>query len=66
MSQVEECPTCASKSKVKEVQGEITYQAVQNEEAFVKIGQLKKAMEKFKAKCESLEKELEELKLSYK
>ncbi len=62
MSDVSVCPTCGSKSKIKEVNGEVSYQAVQDEEAFKKIGQLKKAMEKFKAKAEQLEKELEALK----
>lgn len=62
MSQVAICPTCGSKSKIKETNGEVSYQAVQDEEAFKKIGQLKKAMEKFKAKAEQLEKELQTLK----
>jgi cell division protein FtsB len=62
MSQVAICPTCGSKSKIKEVNGEVSYLAVQDEEAFKKIGQLKKAMEKFKAKAEQLEKELDTLK----
>lgn len=64
MSQVANCPTCGSKSKIKEVDGQTVYTAVQDEEAFKKIGQLKKAMEKFKAKSEALEKELNELKTS--
>ncbi|WP_282050868.1 MULTISPECIES: hypothetical protein [Maribacter] len=64
MSQVANCPTCGSKSKIKEVDGQTVYTAVQDEEAFKKIGQLKKAMEKFKAKSEALEKELNELKAS--
>ncbi|WP_289040064.1 hypothetical protein [Zobellia russellii] len=63
MSQVAICPTCGSKSKVKEKEGVVTYQAVQDEEAFKKIGQMKKAMEKFKKKAEELEQELEALKL---
>ena len=62
MSQVAICPTCGSKSKIKERNGEVFYQAVQDEEAFKKVGQLKKAMEKFKARAEALEKELETLK----
>ncbi|WP_299799570.1 hypothetical protein [uncultured Maribacter sp.] len=62
MSQVANCPTCGCKSKIKEVDGQTVYTAVQDEEAFKKIGQLKKAMEKFKAKSEALEKELNELK----
>ena len=62
MSQVASCPTCGSKSKIKEVNGETTYQAIQDEEVFIKIDQLKKAMEKFKLKAEALEKELTELK----
>ncbi|MBT9188671.1 MULTISPECIES: hypothetical protein [Zobellia] len=63
MSQVATCPTCGSKSKVKEKEGVVSYQAVQDEEAFKKIGQMKKAMEKFKKKAEELEQELEALKL---
>ncbi len=59
MSQVTLCPTCGSKSKVKEKDGIVSYQAVQDEEAFRKIGQLKKAMQKFREKAEHLEKELE-------
>ena len=64
MSQVANCPTCGGKSKIKEVDGQTVYTAVQDEEAFKKIGQLKKAMEKFKAKSEALEIELNELKAS--
>ncbi|MAU16128.1 MAG: hypothetical protein CMH46_11385 [Muricauda sp.] len=63
MSKIALCPTCGSKSRIKENNGEVIYQAVQDEEAFKKIGQMKKALEKFKAKAESLEKELKELKL---
>ncbi|WP_339663302.1 hypothetical protein [uncultured Polaribacter sp.] len=59
MSTISHCPTCGSTSKVKEKNGIINYEAVQNDEAFKKIVQLKKAMEKFKAKSEALEKELE-------
>ncbi|MDO6516944.1 hypothetical protein [Zobellia uliginosa] len=62
MSQVAICPTCGSKSRIKEKEGVVTYQAVQDEEAFKKIGQMKRAMEKFKAKADNLEKELEALK----
>ena len=50
------------KSSKKEKEGEITYEVIQNEDPLKKIGQLKKAMEKFKAKAESLEKELQILK----
>lgn len=63
MSQVANCPTCGSKSKIKEKAGVTVYEAVQDEEAFKKIGQLKKAMQKFRMKAEALEKELEELKI---
>lgn len=62
MSKVANCPTCGSKSKIKETNEELTYRAIQDEEVFKKVGQLKKAMEKFKAKAESLELELEALK----
>ncbi|NJB81919.1 hypothetical protein [Wenyingzhuangia aestuarii] len=36
MSDVALCPTCGSKSKIKEKNGVTTYQAVQDEEAFKK------------------------------
>ncbi|WP_417609237.1 hypothetical protein [Owenweeksia hongkongensis] len=62
MSTVAICPTCGSKSRIKEKDGETIYSAVQDDEAFKKIGQLKKAMEKFKTKAEALEKELEAIK----
>ena len=62
MSQVTLCPTCGSTSKIKDNNGKISYEAIQDDEAFKKISQLKKAMEKFKAKAEALEKELEALK----
>ena len=54
MSKVAICPTCGSKSKIKEKDGEVTYKAIQDEEAFKKVGQMKKAMEKFKTKAEEL------------
>jgi len=62
MSQVSICPTCGGKSKIKETNGGITYEALQNEVVLKKVSQLKKAMETFKAKAEKLEKELIELK----
>lgn len=62
MSDVRICPTCGAKAKYKEKEGIETFTAVQDEEAFKKIGQMKKAMEKFKAKAEALEKELNQLK----
>ena len=62
MSQVSVCPTCGSQSKIKEKDGVTSYQAVQDEEAFRKISQLKGAMQKFKEKAERLEKELASLK----
>ena len=62
MSQVAICPTCGSNSKIKVKEGNTIYTAVQDDEAFKKIGQLKKAMEKFKLKAETLEKELAALK----
>ena len=66
MSQVALCPKCGGKSKIKEEDGVVSYQAIQDEEAIKKIGQLKKAMEKFKAKAEQLEKELEAIKSKQK
>ncbi len=62
MSQISTCPTCGGKSKTKETDGNITYTALENEELIKKVGQLKKAMQKFKDKSESLEKELNDLK----
>ncbi|MDO6473291.1 hypothetical protein [Maribacter sp. 1_MG-2023] len=62
MGKVEACPKCGSKSQIKEKDGIITYKAVQDKDAFKKIGQLKTAMQKFKAKAEQLEKELKGLK----
>ncbi|WP_372938772.1 hypothetical protein [Seonamhaeicola sp.] len=64
MSDVRTCPTCGAKAKYKEKEGVETFTAVQDEEAFKKIGQMKKAMEKFKAKAEALEKELKAFKSS--
>lgn len=66
MSKIAKCPTCGSNSKIKEIDGKISYEAVQDDEAFKKIGQLKKAMEKFKAKAEQLQEELETLKAETK
>ena len=62
MSKVSSCPTCGGKSKIKEISGAISYEALQDEEVLKKLSQLKKAMETFKAKAEKLEKELIELK----
>ena len=62
MSKVAICPTCGSKSEIKEKDGEVTYKAIQDEEAFKKVGQMKKAMEKFKTKAEELQKGLDILK----
>ena len=59
MSTVATCPTCGSKSKIKETNGETTYQALQDDELIKKVGQLKKAMQKYKEKAEQLEKQLE-------
>lgn len=62
MSEVTTCPTCGSKSKIKKVNGETTLEAVQDDEALKKVGQMKNALQKFKEKAEALEKELNELK----
>ncbi|WP_299100403.1 hypothetical protein [uncultured Winogradskyella sp.] len=62
MSDVRTCSTCGAKAKYKMKDAVETYTAVQDENAFKKIGQLKKAMQKFKDKAEALEKELEILK----
>jgi len=62
MSDIRTCPTCGANAKYKLKEDVPTFTAVQEEDAFNKIGQLKNAMEKFKAKAEALEKELNELK----
>ena len=62
MSDIKICPTCGAKAKYKVKDDIETFSAVQDEDAFKKVGQLKKAMQKFKEKAEALEKELEELK----
>ncbi|RED43896.1 hypothetical protein DFQ10_10485 [Winogradskyella eximia] len=62
MSDIKICPTCGAKAKYKVKDDKETFSAVQDEDAFKKVGQLKKAMQKFKEKAEALEKELEELK----
>ncbi|TXF89810.1 hypothetical protein FUA23_08985 [Neolewinella aurantiaca] len=62
MSQIATCPTCGSKSKIKEKDGTLTYEALQDDEVILKVGQLKKAMQKFKEKAEALEQELASIK----
>ena len=62
MSTVANCPTCGGKAKIKETNGKPMYQAIQDDELLKKVGQLKKAMQKFKEKADELEKELTELK----
>lgn len=62
MSQVANCPKCGSTSKIRVKNEQIVYQAIQDKEVFKKVAQLKKAMEQFKEKAESLERELEALK----
>ncbi|KAA5827645.1 hypothetical protein FPF71_02050 [Algibacter amylolyticus] len=59
MSNVASCPTCGGKSKITETKGKTTYLAIQDDELVKKIGQLKKAMQKYKDKAEALEKQLE-------
>ncbi len=64
MSDVKVCPTCGAKVKFKIKEGLETFTAVQDEDAFKKIGQLKKAMQKFKDKADAFEKEIAKLKLN--
>tara|TARA_R110002072_G_scaffold106478_3_gene232559 strand:- start:3583 stop:3810 length:228 start_codon:yes stop_codon:yes gene_type:complete len=52
MSTVVICPSCGGKSRLKEKAGKAEYTAIQDQEAFQKIGQLKKVLEKFKTKAE--------------
>ncbi|WP_299778863.1 hypothetical protein [uncultured Formosa sp.] len=63
MSTVANCPTCGGKSVIKEANGQTTYVALQDDELIKKVGQLKKAMQKFKAKAEALEQELDTLRI---
>ena len=67
MSLVALCPTCNGKSKIKENEqsSEIIYSAIEDEEAFKKIGQLKKGMIKAMDKAKALEEELKALKAQY-
>ncbi|MDD7913283.1 hypothetical protein [Polaribacter ponticola] len=62
MSTVANCPTCGGISKTKETNDETIYEAIQNNELLKKVGQMKKAMQKFKEKAEALEIELNKLK----
>lgn len=64
MTDVRQCPTCGARAKYKldaETQAE-TYKALQDEEAFKKIAQVKKALEKSLAKCKALEAEISKYK----
>ena len=54
MSQVAVCPSCGNNSKIKEVNGEVVFQSIQDEVLVKKISQLKNVMEKFKSKAEAL------------
>ena len=67
MSKVALCPTCNGKSKIRENKqtGEIEYLAIKDEEAFKKIGQLKRAMTKAIDRAKALETEIEALKAQY-
>jgi len=62
MSDIKSCPTCGAKAKYKVRDTVETFDAVQDDEVFKKVGQLKQVMQKFKQKAEALEKELETLK----
>ncbi|MBM1108219.1 hypothetical protein JQC67_18850 [Aurantibacter crassamenti] len=61
MSTVATCPTCGSSSKIKETNGVTTYQTIQEDDLIKKVGQLKKAMQKYKEKAERLEKQLKQV-----
>jgi|GEM_PF-789907 len=64
MSKIALCPTCHGKAKIKADRqtGETSYSAIQDEEAFKKIGQLKKALQKSMEKAKALEEELAAIK----
>jgi hypothetical protein len=58
MSEVANCPTCQGKSKIKNLNGVIIYDSLQDESIIKKVSQLKKTLEKFKLKADQLEQEL--------
>ena len=60
MSKVASCPTCGSKSKIKEANNKTIYQTLQDDYLVKKVGQMKKAMQKYKEQAEQLKKQLEE------
>ena len=64
MSDVALCPSCNGKAKIKKDKssGKIIYSAIEDEEAFQKIGKLKKALTKAREKVKVLEEELSVLK----
>lgn len=62
MSKVINCPSCNGKAKIIQQNEKTIYQAIQNEDLIKKVGQLKKALQKFKEKSERLEEELKEFK----
>ncbi len=64
MSDVRICLTCGGKAKYKEKDGVIIFTKVEEDVAFKKIEQLKKAMTKYKEKVEALELQIAELKKS--
>ncbi len=61
MSKVATCPTCGSKAKISEINGEILYHSLQEDDLIKKIAQLKKAMLKFKEKAAVLEEKLNQI-----
>jgi|TARA_R110002124_G_scaffold94691_1_gene238816 hypothetical protein len=61
MSNVVNCPTCGSKAKITNTGQNTTYQTLQDDELVKKVGQLKKAMQKYQEKAEVLEKEIQRL-----
>jgi len=63
MSDVRSCPKCGAKAKYK-VKGNIeSFEALQDEELLKKVGQLKKAIKKFKDKAEGSRERINRIKI---
>ncbi len=62
MTVLKSCPTCGAKTKYCLQKGIPSYKAVQDEEVFTKINQLKKVVKKYMDQVELLEKEIQLLK----
>lgn len=62
MSTVVPCPTCGAKTHIKQNPEKTIYTAIQDEEAFKKVWQLKAMLGKLQEENKTLKQELEALK----